>query len=344
MIENEKDRVKQNNEIEIIKKMIQASCIKYSDVIRSIFLRNLIDNFFEQTQFCKFNTKKTILSDRNNNDNDFDSNNDNYVSLYEQNLRLNKNLPSTKLSTKVPLVENFHRSSNKLSEKQDKLAIYNLEIMEIVDIICVGGGVKIKSTKIINTKQNYNPDLINNLAQLILEKFNLSYIDNHWPDVENFRLYIERDVKIQSIVEESPVCWMLLNFVAQNQQAFLKCLPIIKSLLACLILQWENVKEQSTKNIPKLLESTIRYLNLLNKAQMLRDPLNQTIDIVSIVNSYETHIILTIIWNYLKYNFNKSDTQKNYDPQIFDQMKIIFQRNLNKLATHYVKFFKHHIN
>jgi hypothetical protein len=64
--------------------------------------------------------------------------------------------------------------------------------MEIVDIICAGGGVKIKSTKIINTNHSYNHDLISNLAQLILEKFNLSYIDNHWPDVENFRLYIER--------------------------------------------------------------------------------------------------------------------------------------------------------
>jgi hypothetical protein len=117
--------------------MIQASCIKYSDVIRNIYLRNLIDYFFEQvsqisrnynsfkyciknfkTPFSKFNTKKTILCDRKNNDNDFDSKNDNYVSLYEQNLGLNKSLPLTKLRTKVPLVENFNRSSIKLSEKQ----------------------------------------------------------------------------------------------------------------------------------------------------------------------------------------------------------------------------------
>jgi len=37
--------------MEIIKKIIQTSCLKYSDLIRSIFLRNLIDYLFEQVRF-----------------------------------------------------------------------------------------------------------------------------------------------------------------------------------------------------------------------------------------------------------------------------------------------------
>ena len=62
--------------------------------------------------------------------------------------------------------------------------------MEIVDIVCLNA--HIKGTKIINTNLNYNIDLLNSLAQLTVEKFNLTYIDFQWPDVENFKLYIER--------------------------------------------------------------------------------------------------------------------------------------------------------
>ena len=64
--------------------------------------------------------------------------------------------------------------------------------MEIVCIICAESGTKIKSNKIINSNINYDTDLLNSLAQLVVDKFNLSYIDYHWPDVENFKLYIER--------------------------------------------------------------------------------------------------------------------------------------------------------
>ncbi len=88
----------------------------------------------------------------------------------------------------------------------------------------------------------------------------------------------------------------------------------------------------------KLLTQTI----LVKKAQILREPLKQTTDIITVLNSYETHIILTIIWNNLKYNFTKSENQKNNDEQIKDQMKIIFQRNIKQLAPLYAKFFKDH--
>lgn len=68
--------------------------------------------------------------------------------------------------------------------------------MEIIDLICSSPASTIsqggRSTKIINTNLNYNLDLLNSLALLIVEKLNLSYIDYQWPDIENFKLYIER--------------------------------------------------------------------------------------------------------------------------------------------------------
>ena len=69
-----------------------------------------------KASFYKFNSKKPVLYDRNNNDDvGFDSNSDKYISLYEQNMGLNKNLPLTKLSTKIPLVENFNQKNKYLS-------------------------------------------------------------------------------------------------------------------------------------------------------------------------------------------------------------------------------------
>lgn len=69
-----------------------------------------------------------MLNDRNNNSNHtgegndfdcyYDSNSEKYVSLYEQNIALSKHLPLTKLSAKVPLVENFNRNPSKLADRQ----------------------------------------------------------------------------------------------------------------------------------------------------------------------------------------------------------------------------------
>ena len=61
------------------------------------------------------------------------------------------------------------------------------------------------------------------------------------------------------------IIWTLLDFLAQEEQSFNKCLPIIRSLLASLIIQWDSVLEQPTINLPKILDGTLRLLNLLNK-------------------------------------------------------------------------------
>ncbi len=87
-------------------------------------------------------------------------------------------------------------------------------------------------------------------------------------------------------------------------------------------------------------KETVKQSILVQKAQILKEPLQQATDIITVLNSYETHIILTIIWNNLKYNFTKSDNEKNNDTQIKNQMKIIFQRNIKQLSHLYAKFFK----
>ena len=50
-----------------------------------------------------------------------------------------------------------------------------------------------------------------------------------------------------------------------DEQSFFKCIIIIRSLLASIIIKWDSYHEQPTKNIPKLLDITLRLLNLLNK-------------------------------------------------------------------------------
>ena len=66
--------------------------------------------------------------------------------------------------------------------------------MELIEIICLAASnmPQAKIMKILNTNLSYNIDLLNNLAQLAVEKLNVSYIDYQWPEIENFKLYIER--------------------------------------------------------------------------------------------------------------------------------------------------------
>jgi hypothetical protein len=66
--------------------------------------------------------------------------------------------------------------------------------MELIEIMCLAAPnmPQAKIIKIINTNLAYNIDLLNNLAQLAVEKLNVSYIDYQWPEIENFKLYIER--------------------------------------------------------------------------------------------------------------------------------------------------------
>ena len=96
----------------------------------------------------------------------------------------------------------------------------------------------------------------------------------------------------------------------------MKCGIIIRSLLASIIVQWDSVNEQPTRNMSKLLEITLRLLNLLNKVpNLLPRPLCFIVDIVPLVSTYEAHICLLIIWKYLKVmltNFNYISILFNY--------------------------------
>jgi hypothetical protein len=58
---------------------------------------------------------------------------------------------------------------------------------------------------------------------------------------------------------------MILEFLAMDEQSFLKCTILIRSLLASLIIQWDSGQEQPARNMPKLFEITTKLLNLLNK-------------------------------------------------------------------------------
>lgn len=81
---------------------------------------------------------------------------------------------------------------------------------------------------------------------------------------------------------------------------------------------------------------------------MLPIPLCYIGDIIPFLNSFEAHVLLTIVWKYLKNllqtqtNSHKAITivHKTQDKAMYEQLKLIFQRNINKLAHLYAKFFK----
>ena len=50
-----------------------------------------------------------------------------------------------------------------------------------------------------------------------------------------------------------------------DEQSFIKARIIVRSVLASIIVQWDSYHEQQARNLPKLLEITLRILNVLNK-------------------------------------------------------------------------------
>jgi hypothetical protein len=160
----------------------------------------------------------------------------------------------------------------------------------------------------------------------------------------------------------------------KDEKAFFKCGPIIRSVLASLIIQWDCVPDQPARNISKTLELTTKLLNLINRVSfkntlkmnfqnfylsffnsilkklpnLLPKPLCYIIDIIPLLSTYEVHILLIIIWKYLKFKMqqqikliNNSDDVIDANPIPIDiqKLKNIFHKNINKLAPLYSYFF-----
>ncbi|RMZ93726.1 integrator complex subunit 5-like, partial [Brachionus plicatilis] len=112
-----------------------------------------------------------------------------------------------------------------------------------------------------------------------------------------------KDMAVQNMFEnrvDNNIIWILLEFVSDDEQAFIKAGPIVRSLLASLIIQWESYQEQSTRNIGKTLGITMRLLNIINKSNLIKRPYCYIVDIIPMLNSFETHLLLLIIWKNLK--------------------------------------------
>jgi hypothetical protein len=135
-----------------------------------------------------------------------------------------------------------------------------------------------------------------------------------------------------------------------DEKAFYKASPLIKSLLGALIVQWESYSDQPAKNLAKTFKPTIRLLNVVSRAKFLPQHLCHIVEIVPFLSSYETHIVLLLVWRNLKRKMcqtSKSDTiGKNQLPNNssssaneIKHLRFIFQKNITKLAPLYSKFF-----
>ncbi len=202
------------------------------------------------------------------------------------------------------------------------------------------------------------------LAESLVEYVMLEqhYIDNQWPsplahesednleaEVDVMKLYVERDVAVQNTVENpenNKVIWLILDFLAQDEQSFLKTTVIFRSLLSAVIVKWESFREQPTKNCPKLVEITLKLLNLLNKVPgLVPKPLCFIVDIVPLINAYETHVALMLIWKNLKHRLQTRQSSQSKIGSVslpIDSrpLRYIFQKNIVKLDFLYARFFK----
>jgi len=274
--------------------------------------------------------------------------------------------------------KSLQKKSNNKSNSHKYKAIMSLAFMDLLEIICSRSlesteefskfktkrqMFDLKKTENEPNKTYLLTDQMCIVAESLVEYVMLEqhYIDSQWPsplthesddnleaEVDVMKLYVERDVAVQNTVENpenNKVIWFILEFLAQDEQTFLKTTVIFRSILSSVIVKWESFREQPTKNQPKLIEVTLRLLNVLNKVPgLIPKPLCFIVDIVPLINAYEAHVCLMLIWKNLKARLQPKQSGQICNDNLLSvdsrHLKYIFQKNIFKLDFLYARFFK----
>ncbi|CAF0791809.1 unnamed protein product [Brachionus calyciflorus] len=347
--DNVANRIQELNELT---DLVQNICVNQlnnqdeSNPFKNMLLRNLIDTIFDSIQSSKPSQKEEV---------DVDFYDENF-NLFSKNINLiNEELMTNKSKLKAIRNSLIDYPLRRLDLKKNQLkSVRHLVVLNLLEVISM-----------VSESEAKTRDIKSNLAQLLVQKVLLDthFVDYQWPgssseelddnfdnEIEALKLFIERDMSVQNTFEnrvDNQIVWLLLEFIADDEQAFLKAGPLIRSLLASLIIQWESYQEQPTRNIQKSLGITIRLLNLINKSNLLKKPFCYIIDIIPMLSSFETHILLLIIWRSLKKkmipnskvpnNPLLSEISKNIEMK---HLKYIFHKNIGKLCYLYPKFFQ----
>lgn len=172
-----------------------------------------------------------------------------------------------------------------------------------------------------------------------------------WPDEDGSKATVERDCHIRRKLEQLPILWELLWFIALQRPALCYCSVLLRAITATLIAQWGSCSQRQS---PALMPTTVHLLSILALGQLLPRPLSSLRDVVPHLRPTEVVQILRVcVWNYMHANvpspalFSRDSygnmwrdaTQNPPGPQYTETMRLIMLGNIESLGELYAQLF-----
>ncbi|KAK2189102.1 hypothetical protein NP493_115g08009 [Ridgeia piscesae] len=198
---------------------------------------------------------------------------------------------------------------------------------------------------VVNTVSHMTPKLARILALLMIELVSPDVMYNGipWPEEEFMKVTIERDLLIKKKFENNPVLWDILKFLSAAPGAMCYCSVIIRGLVATLLAHWETSLNKSTRHSPWHLEASVNIVECMWKGQILLPPLCHVAEIFHLLTPYEVHMLLKVIWRYVKENPPVPDPREDQSSGCYERytqvLRSILHGNIDKLGTFYARFF-----
>lgn len=172
-----------------------------------------------------------------------------------------------------------------------------------------------------------------------------------WPDEDGCKATVERDCSIRRKLEQLPILWELLWFIALQRPALCYCSVLLRAVTATLIAQWSSCSQYRN---PGLLSTTVKLLSLLALGQLLPSPLSSLRDVVHYLKPQEiVQVLQKCVWNYMRDNVPapalfsrdshgnmwRDSTQDLPGPQYTETMRLLMLANIEDLGELYAQLF-----
>ncbi|CAG8585060.1 3866_t:CDS:2 [Scutellospora calospora] len=165
-----------------------------------------------------------------------------------------------------------------------------------------------------------------------------------------------RDSFLQSTFYEHPELWILLSFLSNDYVMFGELFEsIVRSLLATNIAFWYRVREQNQRKNQMELDTAIRLVEMMHKAQYIPPPLNSVGRLLPYIQSKDVgYLLFESLWKFVLenwqlcpysddyYMFEEQTTPSNqlihYSERV-NAIKLMIQKNIlsiPELLTHFV--------
>ena len=175
-----------------------------------------------------------------------------------------------------------------------------------------------------------------------------------WPEEEFTKVTIERDLKIKKTFENHPLLWPIMFGLAEARPALCYSSVLLRALFAVILAHWQSSVAKVASDNPKQLQQTCKILKVMAIGQFLPHPLDSVSDILSILEPFHVHCILTDIWNYMRdhvptpvsYNNCSSNglMSREFEPfknykSYCERLRLIMLKHLKRLSGEYKRFF-----